>query len=86
MRIIGYTWESAEVVRAFHEKMGEKMDYVVVADTEEETVSALSETGAIQGFPYSFLIDRSGKIAWHGNSKFLPDAVDAFFIRKGVGS
>ena len=68
-------------------KMGAEMDYVVVADTKEETVSALSETGAIQRFPYSFLIDRSGKIAWHGNSKFLPDAVDArFLFVEGVGS
>jgi len=77
--VIGYSWEDPEILRPFVEQMGETMQYVVVSDTEEKTVGVLSEAGAIQGFPYSFLIDASGTIVWHGNSKLLPDVVAAFF-------
>lgn len=77
--VIGYTWEDAAEVRAFHKRMGEKMDYVVVTDTEEKTLSALAEAGVIQGFPYSFLVDRDGRVVWSGNSKHLTAAVDDYF-------
>jgi hypothetical protein len=55
------------------------MDYVVVTDTDEVTLAALAETGAIQGFPYSFLVGRDGRIVWHGNSKLLPATVEEYF-------
>jgi len=77
--VIGYSWEDAETLRSFVKQMGPQMQYVVVGDTEEKTVGLLSEAGAIQGFPYSFLVDAAGKIAWHGNSKALPEVVAAFF-------
>ena len=44
----------------------------------------LNENGAIQGFPYSFLVGPDGKILWKGNSKGTGRAVKQYFSGKPI--
>ncbi len=77
--VIGYSWEEPEHLRSFVRKMGNKMTYVVVTDTDEQLIGELSKTGSVQGFPYAYLIDEKGLVAWQGHPKNLSEVVEAFY-------
>lgn len=57
-------------VESFVEKMGDKMDYNVAADTEQtdkgHMAQAWMEAAQQDGIPTTFIIDGEGKIAWIG--------------------
>lgn len=84
--IIGYSWESPEILRKFVAKHRDKIGYAIVSDTEKKTVDKLIENGAIQGFPYAFLVGRDGKIVWKGNSKYAHRAVRSYLAGKPVAT
>ncbi len=67
--IIGYTWEEKTKLKRFVASMGNEMRYVIVNDSEEQLLKAVASTGSIQGFPYAFLVDGKGRVAWKGNPK-----------------
>ena len=69
-------WDSAddEKVAAFVAKQGDKMDYRVAREHREdptERAGTMAETwlkaAGRNGIPCSFIVDRSGKIAWIGH-------------------
>ncbi len=64
---IGVSDETADKVKPFVEKMGEKMDYVVALDQNGKTGAAYMGAFGINGIPHSFVVDKTGAIAWHGH-------------------
>ena len=68
--VVGYSWEEPKKLKKFVEDMGDKMQYVLVNDTEEKTLKYLAEEKeAVEGFPYAFVIDRNGRVVWQGAPK-----------------
>jgi thiol-disulfide isomerase/thioredoxin len=65
--VIGYSWERPEILEPFVRRMGDRMRYVVVADPAEVTLKGLTAMEAVRSFPYAFLIDRQGLVAWQGH-------------------
>jgi len=51
--------------------MGKSIQYYVVGDTTETTETTIKylaeEKEVVQGFPYSFVIGKSGDIIWQGD-------------------
>ncbi|MFZ2642628.1 MAG: redoxin domain-containing protein [Verrucomicrobiia bacterium] len=59
--------EEAPVVKAFVDKMGDKMDYAVAVDKDRKTVAAYLEAFGVSGIPYAFIVDKDGLIVWQGH-------------------
>jgi thiol-disulfide isomerase/thioredoxin len=80
--IIGVTNEPASVSGPFVEKQGDKMAYRVAVDKENKTTQGYMQKYRIPGIPHAFIVDRAGKIAWHGHPM---DGLEAA-IEKTLGS
>lgn len=65
--IVGISDEDVATVKKFVEKMGDKMDYVVAVDDEDKTGEAYMKAFGINGIPHAFVVDKSGRIVWHGH-------------------
>lgn len=66
--VVGYSWEEPKTVQKFVRRMGEKMRYVLVNDSEGKTLKYLAEEKeVVQGFPYSFVINGKGRVVWQGS-------------------
>jgi thiol-disulfide isomerase/thioredoxin len=76
--IVGVSPEDASTVKSFVKTMGAKMDYAVAVDDRGWTTSAYLGAFGIDWIPHAFLIDKDGKIAWHGNPMAeLEDVIEA---------
>ncbi len=64
---IGVSDEKASVVKPFVEKQGDKMDYVVAADKDRKTFAAYMKAYGMNGIPHAFVVDKEGRIVWHGH-------------------
>lgn len=65
--IIGVTMESAQEVKPWVEEMGDQMDYTVAVDGEQKTSKAYMLAAGQAGIPHAFVVDKEGKLAWHGH-------------------
>lgn len=65
--IVGISDEDVATVKKFVEKMGDKMDYVVAVDDNDKTGEAYMQAFGIKGIPHAFVVDKSGRIVWHGH-------------------
>ena len=59
--------EEAPVVKAFVDKMGDKMDYAVAVDKERKTSAAYLEAFGANGIPCAFVVDKDGSLVWQGH-------------------
>ena len=66
LAIVGITDEPVQKVKPFLDKMGSKMDYAVAIDDEEKTYNSYMKAFAVDGVPEAFIVDRQGRIVWHG--------------------
>lgn len=64
---IGVTDEEADTVKKFVDKMGDKMDYTVARDDERKTSEGYMQEFGINGIPHAFIVDKEGRIVWHGH-------------------
>jgi len=64
---VGVSDEDVATVKKFVEKMGDKMDYTVAVDKEGKTSAAYMKAYGINGIPHAFIVDKQGRIAWHGH-------------------
>lgn len=64
---IGVTDEKSDKVKPFVEKQGDKMDYIVAIDKEGGTSEGYMQAYGINGIPHAFVVDKEGKVAWHGH-------------------
>jgi len=62
-----YPNESIKTVESFVKQMGDKMDYTIGFDVQGFVQKNYMNAFSIQGIPHAFIIDRNGKIAWHGH-------------------
>ena len=67
MRFIGVSSEEADVVKKFVTKMGDNMDYSVAIDADGKTSAGYMEAFGINGIPHAFIVDKEGRIVWHGH-------------------
>jgi len=65
--IVGVSNETAEKVKPFVKNMGDKMDYRVALDRNRQTSAAYMTAFNQNGIPHAFIVDRDGRIAWHGH-------------------
>ncbi len=63
---VGVTSEESGVVKKFLTKMGTKMDYVVAIDGGKTSEGYMQAFG-VGGIPHAFIVDKEGKLAWHGH-------------------
>jgi hypothetical protein len=47
--------------------MGDKMDYVVAIDEDKKTSAGYMKAYKQNGIPHSFIVDKAGRIVWHGH-------------------
>jgi len=64
---VGVTDEDSSKVKPFVDKMGEKMDYTVAIDRNNATSDGYMKRYAQNGIPHAFVVDKEGRIAWHGH-------------------
>lgn len=65
--IIGVSDETAGKVKPFVEKMADQMSYVVATDDGRKTSTAYMEAFGQDGIPHAFIVDKQGRVAWHGH-------------------
>ncbi|HUR46102.1 MAG TPA: TlpA disulfide reductase family protein, partial [Candidatus Saccharimonadales bacterium] len=64
--IVGVTDETIQKVKPFIDKMGAQMDYAVALDKDEQTYNAYMKPFDVDGVPEAFIVDREGRLVWHG--------------------
>jgi thiol-disulfide isomerase/thioredoxin len=65
--IVGISDETADKVKPFVEKMGDKMAYTVALDPARKSHKEYMEAFGVRGIPHAFVVDKTGTIAWHGH-------------------
>lgn len=65
--IVGISDEKPPVVKAFVEKMGPKMDYVVALDDDNATAEGYMRAYDQNGIPHAFIVDKTSHVVWHGH-------------------
>lgn len=65
--IVGISDEKPPVVKAFVEKMGPKMDYVVALDDDNATAEGYMRAYDQNGIPHAFIVDKTSRVVWHGH-------------------
>jgi thiol-disulfide isomerase/thioredoxin len=76
--VIGYSWEDPAGVRSLMARLGDNMRYALVNDRQERFLKIVAEERElVQGFPFTFVLDRTGEVAWSGIPDERLDAVVA---------
>jgi thiol-disulfide isomerase/thioredoxin len=66
--VVGVTNETdADKVATFVKGQGDDMDYVVAQDDGQKTSEGYMKAFGQGGIPHAFVVDRTGKIVWHGH-------------------
>ena len=65
--VVGVSDEASSKVQPFVDGMGEKMDYTVAIDRDRKTSAGYMTAYGINGIPHAFVVDKEGRIAWHGH-------------------
>jgi thiol-disulfide isomerase/thioredoxin len=65
--LVSISDEHPRLIRPFVKQMGPKMDFTVAADKRQATTRAYLGGAGVNGIPYAFVIDKSGRLAWHGS-------------------
>lgn len=73
--IVGISNEALDVVKPFVANMAEKMDYTVAIDADGQVSKKYMAAFGVQGIPHAFIVDKDGKLAWHGHPMAQMDGV-----------
>jgi thiol-disulfide isomerase/thioredoxin len=65
--IISVSIEDAKDVKPFVEQKGADMGYTVAVDSDTKTYNDYMKPFGQDGIPHAFVVDKDGKIAWHGH-------------------
>ena len=65
--VVGITDEEPAKVKPFVASMDTNMNYTVAVDDERKTTSAYLHAFGVTTIPHAFIVDKNGKIVWHGN-------------------
>ena len=72
--VIGISSEKVEEVVPFVNSQGANMNYRVAVDSSGTSMKAWMDAYGQTGIPHAFIVDRLGKVAWHG---FPSDELDS---------
>ncbi|HXG47383.1 MAG TPA: redoxin domain-containing protein [Methylomirabilota bacterium] len=64
---VGISDEETSVVKPFVQSMGANMDYTVAVDDRMQTWTNYMAAFGEMGIPHAFVVDKAGRIVWHGN-------------------
>lgn len=64
---IGISDENPITVKPFVEQLGDKMNYIVAVDDNRKTYDAYMRAFGVGGIPHAFVVNKEGKIVWHGH-------------------
>lgn len=64
---VGISTEQPPKVKPFVQSMGDKMDYTVAVDKAQKTAKAYMGAFDVNTIPHAFVVDKAGKIVWHGH-------------------
>lgn len=64
--VVGISQEDRATVEPFIQQMGEDMDYNIAIDPERAVYDRYMRAASAEGYPWAFLINRNGVVAWHG--------------------
>ena len=73
--VISVTDEAPGVVKSFVDKQGSQMDFVVAVDKNRATSAAYMEAFRQGSIPHAFIIDKKGRIVWHGHPMAALDQI-----------
>jgi len=65
--VVGISEEEPDVVQQFVKEAGDNMAYTVAVDRDGAMDKAYMEAFGIDGIPHAFIVDKEGRIAWHGH-------------------
>ena len=81
--IIAISKEPAGKVKGFVGGVGKRMLYTVAIDDGGKTDSAYQGGFKVNSIPHAYVIDKEGKIAWHGHpAAGLEEAIEAALAEK----
>ena len=72
---VGVSDETPAKVQPFADNMGDQMDYTVAVDRNRRTFAAYMGAYGVNGIPHAFIVDKEGRIAWHGHPMQAMDQV-----------
>ena len=74
--IIGINSDAPQKTKKFLASLGPAADYAMALDLNHQTTDAyLAGTVPREDLPHAFVIDKSGKVVWHGNSTVALDKI-----------
>ncbi|MEN0021507.1 MAG: TlpA disulfide reductase family protein [Planctomycetota bacterium] len=65
--VTGPGGQTLEDVSAFVTQQGDKMDYTVAYDDQRRPYTAYMQATQQNGIPHAFIVDKNGRLAWHGH-------------------
>ncbi|MCW8129315.1 MAG: TlpA family protein disulfide reductase [Planctomycetota bacterium] len=65
--VVGISGEAPADVKPFVERAGASMNYTVAIDDANKTMQSYMLPFKQSGIPHAFVIDKGGRIAWHGH-------------------
>jgi len=65
--VIGISDEDEGTVKPFVDRQDEKMEYSVALDANQRTTMGYMAPFMVRGIPHAFIVDKEGRIAWHGH-------------------
>ena len=65
--IVALTDEPAARIRSFVRGRGQNIGYTVGIDEDGRTYEAYMRPFKVQGIPHAFIVDKAGKLVWHGH-------------------
>jgi thiol-disulfide isomerase/thioredoxin len=75
--IVGLTaGEEPETVASFVRALGDEMDYTIALDENMATALAYYRITGVEGIPYTYLVNRTGEIVWHGHPMDVGPAIE----------
>lgn len=76
--LIGVGHESADEIEAYVKEQGDAIGYRIAVDNKGRTDIAYRGANRINSMPYAFVVDKEGKLVWHGHPMSnLDKVVDA---------
>jgi thiol-disulfide isomerase/thioredoxin len=73
--VVGISSEPVEKVKREIPRLGVAMNYAMAVDAGNKTADAYLKGVGWQELPHAFVIDKDGKLVWHGNSTVALDQV-----------
>ena len=83
---VGVSAEKPSVIRRFVKQQGSRMKYRVAADDSRKTYRNYMIAFRQNGIPHAFLVDRKGKLVWHGHPSGGLDRALAKLVDKQPGT